>query len=112
VPHVQHPPAALAHNRKGLRQHLIERFLQKPFLLFVELLGIGMFFGIFRILFQLRLRFQGGKFGLNALLEFLGLRAQLVVRELLHLGFKRVNLRNNGQQPLYFALILSAKNRG
>ena len=95
---------------RGMLRDFIERFLQQSFLLFVELLGIGRFFGIFRIRF--RLRFQGRKFGLNALLEFLGLGAQLVVRELLHLGFKGVNLRHNGQQPLYFALILSAKNRG
>ena len=83
-------------------QNLVQHFVRSFQALLVQLaLAIEIGFGFI------------GNFAdtiLNFLAEFVGLGTQLFVRELLHLGFERIDRCHTRQQALDFALISRAKN--
>ncbi len=92
VAHLQHAPAAFAANRKCFRQNLVENFFQRR----------SFFVGVFDSIHAL----------VNALAELVGLGPKLLIRELLRLGFERVDALHQRHQALHFALIAGAKNLG
>src|SRR5215475_1993938 len=104
VPHVEDPPTGLANYCKCL----FENFVQNSFKHGIALRFVGgqrLFFG----------RFVGLSVR-NPLLdprpELRGFRAELLIRELLHLRLKRADALHSWREPFDFALILGAEYLG
>ena len=103
--HIQHAPPGFADYGKGLRKDFVQRFFEHR----IELCFAGS--GRDRLIIYVVGR--GALDGLaNTLTQFLGFGPKLGIRELLHLGLKQVNLRNNGPQALHLALVLSPDDFG
>ena len=102
VAHVEHTAAGFADDGEGFHQELVQDLVDGFGALVVELLeaiGIGV-------------RFVGkaGQTLLDALTEFVGLGAQLVVRELPHLRLESVDGLDLRHQALEFALVLGPED--
>ena len=92
VAHLQHPPACLAHHRKGFGQDLVQHHF---------LFGDA-FFGVFN---TLQPRGDAG-----AELQRLG--AELFVRQSLHGRLERRGLLDRGRKPLDHAFVTSSEDLG
>ena len=102
VAHVEYAAAGLAHHGESFHQNFVQNFVDGFTAFVIELLeavrvGIG-------------LVGNGGQTRLNALPEFFGFGAQLVVRELPHLRLKRIDSLDLRHQALQFALVLGPED--
>jgi hypothetical protein len=102
VPHVEHTPTSFANHGESFFEDFIENLLDDA-----ATLGFHFFAAVW-----IGIRFVSYVLEtfLNAGAEFIGLRPELVVGELLDLRLKRVDSRDTGQQALDFALILRPEN--
>ena len=113
VPHVEYTAASFANDGEGLRQDLIKCFVNGLAAVVVKRLGArGINLGVALLLagscLQL-FREMACTLG-NAGAKFVGLGAQFVIRERLHLRLERVDLLNARHQALDQALIAGPKN--
>src|SRR5262249_11228944 len=100
--HVEHAATSFADYGKSLFEDLIEDFIGGFQALAVEFsLAIEVGIGLVGTLAEAVLDY---------LAEFVGLRAQLVVRELLHPGFERVHALDARREALDFALVFGPKD--
>src|SRR6266536_5841808 len=101
MPHIQDAASRLAHDRERFFKNLVEDFIGRLPSLVSEL------FQAIRI--SIRLILDSAETVLDFLAKFLGLGAQLFIREFLNLGFKSIDGQHTRHQALDFALILGPK---
>ena len=89
VPHLQHAPARLAHYRKGFGKDFVQSGSQ------LAIFFVGILYRIYALA--------------NPLTEFVRLRPELLIAELLHLGFERVDASTSGIMRLISRSLLVPK---
>lgn len=100
--HVEDTAASFPHYGERLYKDLVQDFISCCNLLFRELLeAIGISFGLI---------WKVAQPVLDSGAEFIGLRAQLFVREFLHLRFERVDGGHTRPQPLHLTVIFGPEN--
>ena len=92
VPHLQYPPASLAHHREGFGQNLVQHHF------FFR-------YALFGVVDAIQPRGDAGA-------EFQRLGAQLVVRQSLHGRLERPGLFDHGRHPLDHAFVTGSENLG
>ena len=102
--HVKHAAARLADDSESLDKDFVEGFVEHLGALFFELLDA--------IRIGVRLVRNRAEAFLDAAAEFVSFGAQLLVRELLHLGLEHVHSLDARHQTLDFALVSGAENFG
>ena len=102
VAHLEYAAAGFADHGKRFNQNLVQGFVDGLGALVVDLLK--------PIRVCVRLLGNACQTGLDALPELVSLGTQLVIRDLLHLRFKRIDGLDPRHQMLQFALVLGPEN--
>ena len=113
VTHIEHSATGLADYRESFHQKLFEHFLQRIVLILFKLLlavNIRLFVACGLGRSCLGILGDSAQALLNALTEFDGLGAQLVIGKLLNLQLEGIDGLHLRHQRLDHALVLGAKN--